>query len=353
MRRRFFSDTSFWNTPLPSSPVLAAENERWRELLYWACPEGGFHINLHAWTMPVYDVDARTPRVRVERRFALIRDGVLSGDEEPREGGMFFRHARHRLGPEHPLGHGPGFGPEVPIPPDAHPDPAGDAHLILVDWEQGWAWDMWGVLRLPDGRWCSFTGMRYRIDGDGVFDPAWFAAEIGESIHLYGPSRASGVPAVAGLIMHDEVRAGRIAHKLAFGCLAPALLKHSPPATWTDGGLPGGIPQGTIIQLDPALDLGRFPLSPGARAVARALQEYGAVLCDFAGGATLYGEGAWAHPGMRWEGLLGEEDLRCIPFDCYRFLAPSRIIERGMVSNQHPGILGAYARRTGIRVGHG
>ncbi len=237
------------------------------------------------------------------------------------------------------------------MPPAARPDEAADAHLAMIDWDAGWAWDMWGVHRLDDGTWCSFTGMRYRIDGSGVFDPAEFQIAIGESIHLYGPSRASGIPAIAGTIMHDEVTTGRINHRLGFACSAPALLAHCPPATWTDGGIPGGIPEGTVIQLDPELDLNAFGLGSGALAVARAMQEYGAVLCDFSGGVTLYGEGAWAHPGMSWQGLLVEEDLRRIPFDRYRFLEPNGVVERGMVSNQHRGILGSYARRTGIPVG--
>jgi len=34
---------------------------------------------------------------------------------------------------------------------------------------------------------------------------AGFAAKTNESIHFYGPGRASGVPAIAGLIMRDIV----------------------------------------------------------------------------------------------------------------------------------------------------
>lgn len=341
MRRRLFAADSFWNQPLPEQPALATEQDRWLELLRWCAPQTGMHINLHAWTVPVHDVDARTPRITMRRRFALLRDGLLPRDDEPLEGWSFLVHARPSLHDGHPLGHGPGFGPLVPMPAGAAPDGEVDAHLALVDWEEGWAWDMWGVRRLDDGGWCSFTGMRYRIDGDGVFSPDAVAPADGESIHLHGPSRASGLPAIAGLIMRHEIDAGAIEHKLCFACSAPAQLQHCFPARWTDGSIPGGIPEGAVLQLDPDLDLDAFRLKSAARVVARALQRYGAVLGDFAGGVTLYGEGA---PADGWAGLLAEDDLAAIPFDRYRLLATPPRVPRGMVCCQHRGLHQAYQR---------
>ncbi len=344
MRRRLFADDSFWNLPLPLQPELAPEQDPWLDLLRWSAPGAGMHINLHAWTVPVHDVDARTPRIRMRRRFELLRDGLLPHDDEPHEGWSFLAHARPSLRYDHPLGHGPDFGPLVPMPPGAAPDCEVDAHLALVDWDDGWAWDMWGVRRLEDGGWCSFTGMGYRIDGDGVFAQDAFAPADGESIHLHGPSRASGLPAIAGLIMRHEIEAGSIEHKLCFACSAPAQQQHCFPARWTDGSIPGGIPEGAVLQLDPGLDLDVFKLKPAAHTVAKALQRYGAVLGDFAGGVTLYGEGA---PNNSWAGLLAEDDLAAIPFDHYRFLATPPRVPRGMVCNQHRGLLQSYRRWIG------
>ena len=59
--RRFFSDTSFWNQPLPERPEVDPRNEHYVSLLKKE-PTGGFGINLHKWTIPVYEVDATTPR---------------------------------------------------------------------------------------------------------------------------------------------------------------------------------------------------------------------------------------------------------------------------------------------------
>ena len=62
----------------------------------------------------------------------------------------------------------------------------------------------------------SSTARTGSLDGSGVWRTEDFAVRDGESIHFHGPSRAAGVPAIAGLIMLDEVLAGRIEHKIAF-----------------------------------------------------------------------------------------------------------------------------------------
>jgi len=144
---------------------------------------------------------------------------------------------------------------------------------------------------------------------------------------------------VAGLIMHDEMEAGWIPHKLAYACECPALGEYvRPPALWTDGWLPGGLPEGSVLQLDPALDLAAFDLSRGALVVARALQEFGAVLVDFSGGVTLYGEYLPASSGRSWAGLLEEEDLRCIGFEHFRVLRMG-MRQRGGSHPRHHGIM--------------
>lgn len=305
-----FAADSFWNTPIPADAALHPQSERWCGLLAQRCGGAGVHINLHAWTIPVVEAEAGTPMVRVERR--IQRWSETTG---------FIAASRHRLRePGHPLGHAPGFA-GAPIPAHARPDPAMDGHLLVVDRAAGMAYDMWAAERGADGGWSACTGISYPIAGSGVFDRATVAVGEGESVHLYGPGRASGVPLLAGLIRHHEVLAGRIAHRLAFATDCSAWRRHAFPALWTDGWLPGGIPQGSVLQLDPGLDLRAFALGPAELTVARALQEFGAVLVDVATGCTLYGEGLWHRAGAGWRGLLDEDGLRRIPFTAWRVLA--------------------------------
>jgi hypothetical protein len=310
--RRFFSDSSFWNTPLPAVPEIDPRSGEFIALLRTE-PSGNFGINLFKWTIPVYEVDASTPRVAIAKHTLTPKEKVIWNTTRDT------------------FGHGPGFDAGMPVPKAAVPDPEQDAHFAVVDWNAKRAWDTWGFRLRGDGTYESNTGMTYAVDGGGVFETKDFAVKDGESIHFHGPSRASGVPAIAGLIMYDEVRAGEIRHKLACAIRFGALQEFVAPAAWTDGPVRGGIPEGAVIQLDPTLDLGRFDLLPGEIVVARAAQRYGMVIVDYADGSTLYGEGLWGHAGRSWTGVLRDRNggFDRIPVEHFRVLTLGPITRRG------------------------
>jgi hypothetical protein len=329
--RRFFDDASFWNTPIGPAPAIDPASRSMLAVMAERDPRG-FWLNLERWTIPIYEVNASTPRRRVYRRFHAGSNGPMA------------RSAAY-LYDGHPMGHGRDFAKDaeagrIPIPDEARPDPENDSHIALVDWENGWIWDMWAAQVRSDGEWECNSGMKYRADGSGVFDPAEFIVRNGESIHPHGPSRAAGVPALAGTIMYDEVRAGHIAHKLGFATQGAAYQQYIfPPACWTDGGWPGGLPEGAVVQLDPALDLDRLRLSPAAKTVARALQEYGAVNVDVCGGHCLYGQGLYADPlGRSWTGLLECNELSGITLDHYRVLNMENLVFEGMGLREPDGV---------------
>lgn len=313
-QRRFFSETSFWNQPIGDNPEIDPRNDHFVKLLKREYSGQYFKINLEAWTIPVYAVDENTPRV-------VVKKHTLSPEE----------HIRWNT-KKKTFGHGKEFDSyPVPIPLNAQADPQEDAHLALVDWKNGIAWDMWGLKKNADGSWASNTGMKYSINGDGVFSPKQFKVRDGESIHFYGPSRAAGVPAIAGLIMYHEVMNGEINHKLACATRVNAYKEHVYPATWTDGFILGGIPEGAVIQLDPELDLAKFDLTPQEVVIAKAMQKYGMVVVDIAGANTLYGEGLWNHNDKSWDGKVREEGggISSIPLDHYRILKINNVVKKG------------------------
>ena len=316
-QKRFFSNNSFWNQPLPENPEIDPRSDEWIELLKLEPSIDHFAFNNTAWTIPVYEVDSNTPVYNIKRR-------KLDENEK-----------KFRLSKREYYGFGSGFGRDVPIPDYVRPDPEEDSHFAVVDWERKLAWDMWGAKKLTDGSWASFTGMKYRLDGDGIFHAESYEGILDdESVHFHGPSRAAGVPAIAGLIMHDEVIAGKIKHKLAFAIRFAAFQEFVYPASWCDGIVLGGIPEGAILQLDPGLDLGQFHLSPGELVVARALQEYGMVLVDMAEGPPIYAEGLWDHPDKSWKGVLPRqaEGLKEIKFDYFRILKVGTTVKKGDIS---------------------
>lgn len=316
--KRFFSDDSYWNTPIAPDAQADPESDRLVALMA-AQGNDNMWCNLDYWTIPVYEAAPDTPLSKVARFLSPANRGVPGwlGSTDP--------DAAH-----HGLGHTRDFNP-VPIPAHAVPSREDDAHMTVIRWDIMTAWDMLGTHRLPDGGWISNTGIRYQLDGSGVFGLDQFPIRDGESIHYFGPGRASGVPIIAGLIMHWEVLCGRIEHRLGFCSPVSALRRFiHPPVIWTDGPCTGGIPEGAVLQLDPALNIDRFPLSPGAKAVARALQKYGAVNTDTGGGNALYGEGLWAQPDRKWDGLLADTCLTSIPLRHYRVLKMEGVISKGM-----------------------
>ncbi len=310
---RFFNAESFWNQPIKPNPEIDKRSDEWIALLKTEPNTPNIGINVHHWTIPVYAVDENTPTFQIHRH--------QLGETEK----------NHWDTQRDYFGHGPGFGENVPIPLNALPDPEEDAHFSVVDWQRKIAGDMWGFRQRPDGTFESNTGMKYNLDGDGVFKTEDFQIRNGESVHFHGPSRASGVPAIAGLIMYDEVRRGKIAHKLAIATRFAAFQEFVYPAAWTDGYTPGGIPEGAVIQLNPKLDLTQFELTPGEVVVARALQEYGAVFVDVAQGTPLYAEGLWGHTDKSWDGILHEWDkgICTIPIENYRILKVGETIKKG------------------------
>jgi hypothetical protein len=297
--RRFFSDESFWNQPLPVNPEIDARSPQWIALMK-RDPMKNFGVNATRYTIPIYEINEKTP----------LKTVLPNSD--------FYQHAKD-------------FPKQVPIPDDAVSDDQNDHHLALVDWSRNTAWDLWGA-ELRNGQWYSYTGIRYRLDGPGVFSTKELGMKNNDSVHQYGPGRASGVPIIAGLIREEEARSGRIEHKIAAASQFVAFQEFVFPAAWTDGACIGGIPEGAVIQLDPKLDLTKYDLTPEEITVARALQEYGLVLLDYAGANVIYAEGLYGSKDKSWQGRLREWNggLITIPVESYRVLAVKNSVHEGL-----------------------
>src|SRR5947209_2697827 len=90
---------------------------------------------------------------------------------------------------------------------------------------------------------------------------------------------------------------------------------YSWPAMGSDGSASGGaaIPIGARVQLDPSIDVNSLPLSAGGKAIARALQVYGAWVGDTGSMATFNGQEFVKPDGSLdsspWAGLLTYRDL--------------------------------------------
>jgi hypothetical protein len=281
---RPFSADSPWNQRIPAGAGTDRDSQA---LIDDLASRGPWLVNMKDWSIPVYFVDAaRTPK--------------------------------HDVGDSRPGVHGAGFGfpRAIPIPDDAVASPPvgehSDNHLSIIDRKQGLEWGMWAARRDAAGRWFTGLGAVTDLTGSGVAPP-WYDNPREMDSHR---GRAGGFPLVAGLIFVDEIKAGRIEHALAFAydhCRTGLFI---PPASTAqvaqlEANGARGIPMGGRIQLDPAWDVEGSALTPAGKVIARALQEYGAYCCDYAGANVLYGENSPAAIAA-WQGVLAQHDLAAV-----------------------------------------
>jgi hypothetical protein len=240
----FFAADSLWNTPIGDHPALSAQSGHIAQLL--DASGFGFQRNLGDWGVNVAVASADTPR-------HTITDGNPNG---------------WRMD-------------GVPLTPDSVGTHDSDSHLVILDPSQNKVWNFLGAGDLYHTHKAVAFGV-FDMDGSGWWDP---------SAGTGGPwtGRSSNASYLAGLITADELEAGHIDHALAVG-IDVSLMADVPaaPARTTDGTIPGGIPNGTHLQLDPSLDLNSLNLGREAMIVAEALQEYGAFVTERTSGFAVY-----------------------------------------------------------------
>jgi hypothetical protein len=311
---RPFSPDSPWNQRIPAG---AASDRDSAALIADLAARGPWHVNIKDWSIPVYFIDAaKTPRHDV----GDLRPGIFgAGFEFPRS---------------------------IPIPDGAVASPPvgedSDNHLCIVDKTRHLEWGMWAARQDKTGRWFTGLGAVTDLSGTGVAPP-WFAAPHELDSHR---ARASGFPLIAGLILVDEIKAGRIDHALVFAydhCRTGFLI---PPASTAqvaqlDAVDARGIPMGGRIQLDPAWDVEHSGLSAAGKIIARALQEYGAYCGDYAGANVLYAENS-PEAVRAWAGVLQSGDLEAV-FNPDMIRQHFRVLDMGnLLPGQNLGVPPPY-----------
>jgi hypothetical protein len=275
---RPFSAQSPWNTPIESNPKLASDSATLIADLAGSSKWPFFSINIEQYGIPIYWVDERTPREHVE--ITLV-------------GGRGFERG----------------GADVPIPKSALPAVGTDKHLLIIDKSANVEWGFWRAEKRVDRWTCSVCAMA-DLAGSGVRPPA-----------LHNPwwmghgARACGFPLVAGLITVDELRAGAIEHALVLAYPHIRSRYYTAPASTaqasTEEALPTrGMPCGARVQLDPKIDVDALGLSASGRAIARALQTYGAYIGDYSGAVSLYADASPTAQATYKSGLLDTYEVR-------------------------------------------
>ncbi len=276
---RPFSNKSPFNTPIPpEAPVHPNSAAIIRNLCGDAVPaRTRLWVNIERWSIPVHNVPEEGAVVRTVR----CDRKAYSGFEEV----------------------------TLPVWPGAVPDPLSDAHMVVLDRPNGCAWDFWGA-RWRDGQLQTKAANRVDLAGDGLVPE--------------GGCRLVGFALLAGLIRPEEIAAGRIDHALVFA-YDNLDRSHVWPASRHAGRRcpPNSIPCGGLVQLDPELDIESLDLPPAGKMIARALQEYGMYMSDYAGGLAIYAENPLGRAEDPWPKLgLTTRSPANIPVERMRVIEP-------------------------------
>lgn len=176
----------------------------------------------------------------------------------------------------------------VRIPKGTLPDPGSDGHLVVYDAKRALEWDFW-ISHCPDS--CAIAGAGNKLSTNKNIP--------------FGAATASGIPGLAGIVHPEEIIRGHIDHPLVFampnvrhGYVCPA---RAGAGSATD---PLALPEGTLMQLDPSLNVAALPLPRWQKVIARALQQYGMYLEDGSGNLQIGSENPvnrgdlWAKAGL-------------------------------------------------------
>ncbi|MCO5120098.1 MAG: hypothetical protein M9951_10760 [Burkholderiaceae bacterium] len=258
---RPFAADSPWNQPIPSNATYRSSDPRTTSLR----SSSPFGVNTSNWTIWVWHAKATDPTVTIN---VSVRHLTSSGNANA--GDVTIR-----------------------MPVDAHPDPANDSHMVVIDPDGKHAHEFWYVKKGGS----SYTAVSYAkvpLDGSGVNISGYAAHNPDYFTYGWGATRAYGGSQLGGLIRKGEATQGPIEHAIAVAIPARYLGGRAVwPATSDDqsSDYAGVIPMGTRFAIPPDINLDSLGLSPAHLRLAKALQKYGLIVVDKSGSPCMYAEG--------------------------------------------------------------
>jgi hypothetical protein len=271
---RPFRDTSYWNTPLGKAPVDPHSRQYIRDSQNPSHTQNYLRLVLGDWGMPYYRSNAKHPVYRIE----------------------------------------PGSGPtvRVHIPRSARPMRGDDAAIVIVDSASRQVVSLQGA-SYDGGRWTASGASRYWLGSNGIHEDLRGGSP--------GNEGHRGLPGSIRVVTKAEIKRGVIRHRLEVYWWETA--ERTPegaetyfPMTGSESGNNGVVPEGIVVRIKPSVNLKAKNLSPAAMVVARALQRYGAVVGDNAGG----GNSLKVQANANWRGVLHKDSLKSIKWSDYVFV---------------------------------
>jgi hypothetical protein len=274
---RLYGSTSFWNTPIPSSPAIDPNSAAMVNSSLTNYSGSANFAPTNDWGKAIAYANALSRAYTVG--CTLYDCGAL----------ITFR-----------------------IPSYAQPTTGSDHHLIVINPSATNELDMW----LAAAAWSA--GSRY------LTNPTGWGAVCAQGQHCDG-AVAAGYDAFGGVVRPEEIAQGHIDHALFFTTPYTRSGFIACPATHTDGVAndANALPEGARIQLDPAFNVDAQPWPYYEKVIAHALQTYGAYLGDTGGSISFPGEAninrgydAWSLAGVS----ATSHSLASLPWSSFRVL---------------------------------
>jgi hypothetical protein len=242
-RCRWYSPKSPFNRPIPAKAAVDPNSPLMVQRMVQSL--GSLYVSVRRWSVPVYYAGPKTRRYTVPFAGSRLRAYGVPIPNDAR--------------------------PSAPFPP-AHTD----GQMLVFNPHTGCEYDFLNARRRASGAWTAVGVSRLTTNGAGLYPR-------GDS------ERGAGFALGAGLIRPEELKAGVMRHALVFVLPAQYVKGGGPvhPATESDGesSLPGALPEGARVQLDPSFDVSTLPHA-WERTIARTLQVYGMYLADRGGGGV-------------------------------------------------------------------
>ena len=285
---RAFSQSSYWNTPLPaaaptdprsSEMIRFLKNDNSTNYLTLAGADGNGE-----WGNPIYWAKPSHKTYNVQNSCDYRRPEEFDA---------------------------------IRIPPNAGHDPTSDAAMTVYDVEKRLVYGFYQArYDKAQDTWSACGGTVYYLDSNGL-DGSLAQSDQNKN---FGHR---GVPPSTYAVRYEEIKEGSIDHVLKIA-INTAHQNHVWPMTGSDGDSTATFapPEGARIRLKPSIDLDKLNLSKAERTIATALQRYGAVIGDQSGAsAVLKVENTVAEGrGQLWKGVLKPDSLRMFGFDDFEFV---------------------------------
>ena len=286
---RAFNDSSPWNRRLPAdAPVHASSAQILSNVKANNVNEGCVLLSgtgSNEWGTPIYWADGDDPTYRIVQ-------------------------TRYYLPPE--------FA-SLRIPRGAKPMAADDREMTVYDLERGYvAWLYEAVHDATTDTWTASGGSIAYLGSNGV------VGKLPGSDEPRNTGSHRGLNGAVVAARYDEVQAGVIEHALRIG-VRGASTQHLWPMSGSDGRStdPYAPKQGARFRIKPGVDLSRYGLDPKALVLARALQQYGAIVGDSTGAPVELKLEDTVQQGRGQLWTLPQNALCSIPIEDFEVLSES------------------------------